>query len=142
MNDRLFSAFQSLEISDCDYVTDVGIMDGVLSGTPKKDLRELNLSLLKDLGEPVVTRLSYFYENLNVLDLGAVTLAVTDNSLQMILRHMTFLRYLNVDSCCKVSNLALKIFIRNSTLFPFSSLTLASPESSRSSVDASTRSGT
>lgn len=77
-------------------------MDGVLSGTPKASLRELNLSLLKDLGEPVVTRLSYFYENLNVLDLGAVTLAVTDNSLQMILRHMRFLRYLNVDSCCKV----------------------------------------
>lgn len=102
MSEHLFSAFQSLEISDCDYVTDVGIMDGVLSGTPKAELRELNLSLLKDLGEPVVTRLSYFYENLNVLDLGAVTLAVTDNSLQMILRHMTFLRYLNVDSCCKV----------------------------------------
>lgn len=102
MSEHLFSAFQSLEISDCDYVTDVGIMDGVLSGTPKAGLRELNLSLLKDMGEPIVTRLSYFYENLNVLDLGAVTLAVTDNSLQMILRHMRFLRYLNVDSCCKV----------------------------------------
>lgn len=96
--------FQSLEISDCDYVTDVGILDGVLSGPPKCHLRKLNLGLLQTLTEAVVLRMSYVYENLSALDLGGVSLAVTDNSLQMIFRHMRFLRYLNVDSCCKVRN--------------------------------------
>lgn len=71
-------------------------------GNSKKKLRELSLYLLKSLTEAVVFRMSYVYENLNVLDLGGVSLAVTDNSLQMIFRHMRLLRFLNVDSCCKV----------------------------------------
>lgn len=94
--------FQSLEISDCDYVTDVGIVDGVLMGNPKQHLKDLSLGLLQNLTEAVVFRMSYVYENLSALDLGGVSLAVTDNSLQMIFRHMRFLRFLNVDSCCKV----------------------------------------
>jgi hypothetical protein len=97
-----FTLFKSLEISDCDCVTDVGILDGVLLGTPKKKLRTLNLCLLLNLTEAVVFRMSYVYENLNVLDLGGVSLAVTDNSMQMIFRHMRLLRFLNVESCCKV----------------------------------------
>jgi hypothetical protein len=92
-----------LEISDCNVVTDVGIMDGVLTGTPKPNLKELSLGLLQTLTEPVLFRLSYFYENLSVLDLGGVSIAVTDNAMQQILRHMRFIRKLNVDSCCKVS---------------------------------------
>lgn len=98
-----------LEISDCNLVTDVGIMDGVLSGTPKPHLKELNLGLLQTLTEPVLFRLSYFYDQLNILDLGGVSIAVTDTALQNILRHMRFLRKLNVDSCCKVSKLPNRI---------------------------------
>lgn len=94
--------FQSLEISDCDYVTDVGIMDGVLMGSPKNQLKDLNLSLLQNLTESVVFRMAYVYENLNVLDLGGVSIAVVDSSLQAIFRHMRLLRFLNVDSCVKV----------------------------------------
>lgn len=100
---RLCFSSQMLEISDCNLVTDVGIMDGVLTGTPKPHLRELSLGLLQTLNEPVLFRLSYFYENLSVLDLNGVSIAVTDNAMQHILRHMRFLRKLNVDSCCKVS---------------------------------------
>lgn len=101
--------FQMLEISDCNLVTDVGIMDGVLSGTPKPHLKELNLGLLQTLTEPVLFRLSYFYDQLNILDLGGVSIAVTDTALQNILRHMRLLRKLNVDSCCKVSKLPNRI---------------------------------
>jgi hypothetical protein len=78
-------------------------MDGVLSGTPKPRLKELNLGLLQTLTEPVLFRLSYFYDNLTTLDLNGVSIAVTDNAMQQILRHMRFLRKLNVDSCCKVT---------------------------------------
>jgi hypothetical protein len=77
-------------------------MDGVLSGTPKPHLKELNLGLLQTLNEPVLFRLSYFYDKLSVLDLGGVSIAVTDNAMQQILRQMRFLRKLNVESCCKV----------------------------------------
>lgn len=86
-------------------MTDAGIMDGVLLGPKKCHLRELNLGLLQTLTEACVLRMSYEYENLSALDLGGVSLAVTDNSLQMIFRHMRLLRYLNVDSCCKVRNI-------------------------------------
>jgi hypothetical protein len=85
-------------------VTDVGILDGVVLGNPKKKLRTLSLCLLQNLTEALVLRMSYVYENLLVLDLGGVSLAVTDHSLQMIFRHMRLLRFLNVDSCCKVKS--------------------------------------
>ncbi|CRL00041.1 CLUMA_CG013329, isoform A, partial [Clunio marinus] len=93
---------KSLEISDCDHVTDTGIMDGVLMENKNPHLRNLNLGLLQNLTEVVVRRLSYVLESLSHLDLGGVSVGVTDNSLQMILRHMQLLRLLNVDSCCKV----------------------------------------
>lgn len=94
-----------MEISDCDQVTDVGIYDGILSGTPKKTLNELNLGLLQNLTETVICRLSYFYDHLSYLDLGGVSIAVTDDSLQQMIRHMRRLRKLNLDSCCKVSQI-------------------------------------
>lgn len=81
-------------------------------GNPKQHLRDLSLGLLQNLTEAVVLRMSYFYENLSVLDLGGVSLAVTDNSLQMILRHMRLLRFFNVDSCCKVNKLWLSRKLR------------------------------
>lgn len=79
-------------------------MDSVLSEHPKEKLSEIRLSFLLTLTEPVVCRMSYMYaKTLTVLDMAGVSLAVTDNALQMVFRHMTLLRYLNVDSCCKVT---------------------------------------
>lgn len=72
-------------------------------GNPKTHLKELSLGLLLNLTEPLVCRMSYVYERLSALNLCGVSLAVTDKSLQMILRHMRLLRLLNVDSCCKVN---------------------------------------
>jgi len=82
----------------------------VLLGNPKKHLRELSLGLLQNLTEAVVFRMSYVYLNLNILNLSGVSLAVTDNSLQMIFRHMTLLRSLNIDSCCKVNTERLSMY--------------------------------
>jgi hypothetical protein len=94
----------SLELSDCDCVTDVGITEGVFLGSPKEFLRELRLSVMMNLTENVIYRMSYSYQNINILDLGGVSNAITDNSIQMIFRHMKFLRFLNVDSCCKLTD--------------------------------------
>lgn len=95
---------KSLEISDCDYVTDVGIMEGVLPGNPNEEMEELRLSVMTNLTESVIFRMSYYYENLKVLDLGGVSNAVSDHSIQMIFRHMKYLRFLNVESCCKLTD--------------------------------------
>ncbi|KAG5666476.1 hypothetical protein PVAND_014503 [Polypedilum vanderplanki] len=95
---------KSLEISDCDYVTDTGIMEGVLYGKPNNKMTELRLGVMTNLSESVVLRMSYYYENLNVVDLGGASNAVTDHSIQMIFRHMKFLRFLNIESCCKVTD--------------------------------------
>ncbi|XP_070508367.1 F-box and leucine-rich repeat protein 13-like [Chironomus tepperi] len=95
---------KSLEISDCDYVTDVGVMEGVLSGDPKDKMEELRLSVMTNLSENIIFRMSYFFPNLKVLDLGGVSNAVTDLSIQLIFRHMKYLRFLNVESCCKLTD--------------------------------------
>jgi hypothetical protein len=98
---------RSLEISDCDYVTDAGVLEGVLQGANKREMRELRLSVMTNLTEAVVVRMSYYYEQLRVLDLGGVSNAVTDSSMQMVLRHMKLLRFLNVESCCKLTDFGL-----------------------------------
>lgn len=49
------------------------------------------------------SRMSYILEHLSLLDLAGVAVAVVDTNLQEIFRHMRLLRYLNVDSCCKVN---------------------------------------
>lgn len=90
-------------------------MDGVLSGTPKPHLKELSLGLLQTLNEPVLLRLSYFYDKLSILDLGGVSIAVTDNAMQQIMRQMRLLRKLNVDSCCKVITSDLRLILLNAT---------------------------
>lgn len=95
---------QSLEISNCDHVSDVGVMDGVVLGTPKSQLREINLSLLVKITENVVNRLAYQYEFIRKLDLGGSSTGVTDSSLQIILKQLKMLRYLNIDNCCKVTS--------------------------------------
>lgn len=79
-------------------------MEGVLTGNPKEEMREMRLSVMTNLTENVINRMSYFYVNLRVLDLGGVSNAVTDNSIQLVLRHMKLLRFLNVESCCKLTD--------------------------------------
>lgn len=100
--------FQSIEISRCDHVTDQGIFDGVIFGPPKLHMETINLGLLVNLTDSVICRLAYFYDNINSLDLGGSSSAVTDSSLQIIFKQITSLRYLNVDNCCKVSMITIK----------------------------------
>lgn len=80
-------------------------MEGVLNeGNPRDKMKELRLSMMTNLNEGVVLRMAYFYENLSVLDFGLASNAVTDNTIQMIFRHMKLLRFLNVESCCKLTD--------------------------------------
>lgn len=84
----------------------------MLQGTPLKALRELYLGLLTELTEGIFPNLACQYENLYTLDLGGTNVAVTDNAMQLIFRHMVSLRFLNVDSCSKVNHKTFnKIFI-------------------------------
>ena len=75
----------------------------MLQETPFKALRELYLGLLTELTEGIFPNLTCQYENLYTLDLGGTNVAVTDNAMQLIFKHMVSLRFLNVDSCSKVN---------------------------------------
>lgn len=92
---------QVLNINGCEYITIEGLEDGLIKGTPKLKLRELNFGSLPNLCEHILIKLSVKYDNqITVLDLGGSGL--TDMGLQVIIKHFRGLRHLNVESNCKV----------------------------------------
>lgn len=94
---------ESLDITACDLVTDQGIHDALMVGTPKKNIKKLYFALLSNITEVMFVRLGpKFHEQLTHLDLGGST-NLADDALQTIFCHFTKLRYLNLDSCCKIS---------------------------------------
>lgn len=95
---------ESLEVSNCNFVTDDGLMNGLVYGKPKKNLKELYLGLLANISENIIFRLAYACESLISLDLSGSSHAVTDNALQMVFKQMRLLRHLNLDSCCKLTD--------------------------------------
>lgn len=93
-----------LDVTSCDLITDEGIHDGLLCGTPKKKLRELYFGLLSNITENIFARLgTKLHNQLTVLDLGGST-NLADDALQTIFCHFPFIRYLTLDSCCKISD--------------------------------------
>jgi F-box and leucine-rich repeat protein 9 len=93
-----------LDITRCELVTDEGIFEALITGHPKKNLKELYFGLLSQISENLFARLgSKLHNQLTVLDLGGST-NLADDALQTIFCHYPFIRYLNLDSCCKISD--------------------------------------
>lgn len=93
-----------LDITSCDLVTDEGIHNGLLCGTPKKKLKELYFGLLSNITESLFAKFGPKFRNqLTHLDLGGST-NLFDDALQTIFGHFPFIRYLNLDSCCKITD--------------------------------------
>ena len=93
-----------LTITSCELITDEGIHDGLLCGTPKKNLRELNFGLLSNITENLFARLgTKLHNQLTKLDLGGST-NLADDALQTIFWHFPFIRYLDLDSLCKITD--------------------------------------
>lgn len=91
---------QVLDISECDAVTSKGLFDGLLR-EPNVVMRELYASAL-NICEMAIIRIAECLPNLLVLDLSFCKNAVTDLGLQLIFKHLIWLRTLNLEFCDKV----------------------------------------
>lgn len=117
------SAFlESVNVTSCDLITDEGLHDAFLVGTPKKNLKELHFALLSNITEAMFVRFGpKFHEQITVLDLGGST-NLADDALQTIFCHFTKVRYLNLDSCCKISDYGITGKFQNQHYFSIKNL--------------------
>lgn len=101
---RLLS-LQVLNITSCDRVTDLGILEGLIPhGRKFFKLKELYLGLLPYMSILAIYRLSQQYDELEVLDLSGSSNSITDEALQMIFRYQLKLKHLNLDCCAKITD--------------------------------------
>lgn len=91
-----------LDISECDSITSAAIIDGIASKR-NEVLEELYLSAL-NICDKAITTVAENIPNLRVLDLSFCINHVDDVCVQMVLKHLTFLRELNLESCERISD--------------------------------------
>ena len=96
-----------LNISSCDRVTDFGIdccLGLSVNGMAKKllQIKELHLGVLPYMSVASTIQISQYYNQLELLDLSGSSNSITDTVLQMIFKHQTKLKHLNLDCCAKV----------------------------------------
>lgn len=97
-----------LDISCCDRVTDLGILEGLIpKGKNLYKLKELYVGLLPYMSILAIYRLAQQYDELEVLDLSGSSNSITDEALQMIFRYQLKLKHLNLDCCAKITDYGL-----------------------------------
>lgn len=94
-----------LDISDCEALTSAAITEGIASKR-NEVLKELYLSAL-NVSCIAITKVCENIPNLRVLDLSFCLNDVDDVCVQMILKHLVWLRELNLDSCERISDAGL-----------------------------------
>ncbi|XP_062563811.1 F-box/LRR-repeat protein 7-like isoform X2 [Armigeres subalbatus] len=96
-----------IDLTNCERISDTGIMGGLLTHNRQRRLRKLYLGLLTNIGEIVFMKISFELNNLSVLDLGGCSNCINDRSIQYIFYHMTGLQELNLDCCAKLTDAGL-----------------------------------
>lgn len=92
---------ESLNLSGCYNVTDIGLSHAFVSEVPM--LTQLNLSLCKQVTDTSLGRIAQYLKNLEVLELGGCC-NVTNTGLLLIAWGLKNLRRLNLRSCWHVSD--------------------------------------
>nr|SVE94211.1 EOG090X05GA [Simocephalus serrulatus] len=95
---------ESLDLSGCFNVTDIGIAHALTADLPT--LKRLNLSLCKQITDSSLSRLSQHCRQLQELDLGGCC-NVTNAGLLLIAWGLKSLKSLNLRSCWHVSDLGI-----------------------------------
>lgn len=94
---RLLKNLECLDLSECDAITSVGFIEGVVN-EPNDRLKELHVSAL-NICELAVIKIAESLKNLLLLDLSFCRNAVTNLGIQMIFKHLTKLKTLNLEFC-------------------------------------------
>lgn len=100
------SKLEILNINSCDRVTDFGIdccLGLNVNGKKLLQIKELHLGVLPYMSVATTSQISQHYNQLELLDLSGSSNSITDTVLQMIFKHQTKLKHLNLDCCAKVS---------------------------------------
>jgi F-box and leucine-rich repeat protein 9 len=92
-----------LDISECESITGQGITEGIASKVNRR-LQQVYVSAL-NICESSIIKMVENFPNLLVLDLSFCFNSVTDLVIQMIFKHLIWLRHLNLDLCDKVSGI-------------------------------------
>ncbi|XP_058054067.1 F-box/LRR-repeat protein 14-like [Anopheles bellator] len=92
-----------IDLTNCERITDAGLVGGLFTHN-RKNVRRLYLGLLTNMSDAALTKVSFEFCNLVVLDLGGCSNSINDLSVQYIFYHMTRLQELNLDCCAKVSD--------------------------------------
>lgn len=97
-----FPFLEVLDISECEAITSAGILEGIAKSN-NQVLLELYLSAL-NISEEAIIRVAENIPNLKILDLSYCINHVDDVCVQMILKHLTNLRELNLRLCERISD--------------------------------------
>ncbi|XP_058834491.1 F-box and leucine-rich repeat protein 13-like isoform X1 [Topomyia yanbarensis] len=92
-----------LDISNCERISDYGIMTGIVGKRPR-ELHELYLSILNHLTDSTLYYMMVTFKNIQILDLDSTTNCVTDASIQYIACYLQNLKQLNVVACTKITD--------------------------------------
>jgi F-box/leucine-rich repeat protein 14 len=95
---------ESLDLSGCFNVTDIGIAHALTADVPT--LKRLNLSLCKQITDSSLSKLAQYCRQLQELDLGGCC-NVTNAGLLLIAWGLKSLKSLNLRSCWHVSDLGI-----------------------------------
>ncbi|XP_053680171.1 F-box/LRR-repeat protein 7-like [Anopheles nili] len=95
-----------IDLTNCERITDVGLVGGLFTHN-RRNVRRLYLGLLTNMSDAALTKVSFEFCDLVVLDLGGCSNSINDLSVQYIFYHMTKLQELNLDCCAKVSDAGL-----------------------------------
>ncbi|KAG5685076.1 hypothetical protein PVAND_014277 [Polypedilum vanderplanki] len=114
---RKLQFLEVLDISSCDRVTDLGLLEGLIpQGKKFFKLKELYLGLLPYMSILAVYRLSQQYDELQVLDLSGSSNSINDEAIQMIFRYQWKLKRLNLDCCAKITDFGITGYSEHSEL--------------------------
>ncbi|XP_035892025.1 F-box/LRR-repeat protein 7-like [Anopheles stephensi] len=92
-----------IDLTNCERITDAGLVGGLFTHN-RRNVRKLYLGLLTNMSDAALTKVSFEFCDLVVLDLGGCSNSINDLSIQYIFYHMTKLQELNLDCCAKISD--------------------------------------
>lgn len=95
-----------LDVTACEKISDKGFQDGVVGNTWadwKEHMKELYLGFNAKITGHTIAMVAIRFTHLTTLDVTSSPNCMSDPSIQVVLKHLTKLRVLNITGCGQVS---------------------------------------